>query len=102
MAKQRRTFTTEFKLEAASLIVDQKYRYPEACRALDVGESALRRWVSQLREERGGKMPKSVALTPEQQHIQELEARVRRLEREKSILKKATALLMSDDLDSTR
>lgn len=102
MAKQRRTFTTEFKLEAASLIVDQKYNYPEACRALDVGESALRRWVSQLREERGGKTPKSVALTPEQQRIQELEARVRRLEREKSILKKATALLMSDDLDSTR
>ncbi len=34
------------------------------------------------------------ALTPEQQKIQELEARINRLEREKSILKKATALLM--------
>jgi len=39
MAKQRRTFTTEFKLEAASLIVDQNYNYAEACRALDVGAS---------------------------------------------------------------
>ncbi len=43
--------------------------------------------------------PKSKALTPEQQKIQELEARINRLEREKAILKKATALLMSDELD---
>lgn len=38
---------------------------------------------------------KSKALSPEQQRIQELEARVNRLEREKSILKNTTALLMS-------
>ncbi|MDK9757381.1 hypothetical protein KIV40_18760 [Vibrio sp. D173a] len=44
-------------------------------------------------------MAKSKALTPEQQKIQELEARISRLEREKSILKKATALLMSDELE---
>ncbi|EGH19344.1 hypothetical protein Pgy4_40882, partial [Pseudomonas savastanoi pv. glycinea str. race 4] len=35
--------------------------------------------------------PQSKALTPEQQKIQELEARIARIEREKSILKKATA-----------
>ena len=44
----------------------------------------------QLSEERGGIIPKSKALTLEQQRIQELEARCERLEREKSILKKAT------------
>ncbi len=42
------------------------------------------------------------ALTPEQKKIQELEARINRLEREKSILKKATALLMSDELERSR
>jgi transposase len=41
-------------------------------------------------------------LTPEQQKIQELEARITRLERQKSILTKATALLMSEDLERTR
>lgn len=66
---------------------------------MDVGETALRRWVEQLRLERGGATPMSKALTPEQQKIQELEARISRLEREKSILKKATALLMSDELE---
>jgi transposase len=102
MKRQRRTFSTEFKLEAANLVLEQDYSIPEAARALDVGETAIRRWVMQLQEERHGGTPKSKALTPEQQKIQELEARVNRLEREKSILKKATALLMSDELERTR
>lgn len=69
---------------------------------MDVGETALRRWVEQLKIERGGTTPTAKALTPEQQKIQELEARISRLEREKSILKKATALLMSDELERSR
>lgn len=82
--------------------MDQGYSITEACRSLGVGSTALRRWVQQLQDERGGATPKAKALTPEQQRIQELEARINRLEREKSILKKATALLMSDELDRTR
>lgn len=74
----------------------------EAGRAVDVHENTLRKWVQQLESERIGNTPKSKPLTSEQQRIQELEARVNRLEREKTILKKATALLMSDDLKSTR
>jgi transposase len=99
---KRHIFSTEFKHEAASLVLDQGYRFTEACQSLGIGETALRRWVSQLEEERGGVTPKAKALTPEQQRIQELEAKISRLEREKAILKKATALLMSDDLERMR
>ena len=74
----------------------------EASRSLDVGETVLRRWVQQLQSERSGTTPISKALTPEQQKIQELEARINRLEREKDILKKATALLMADEFTRTR
>ena len=101
MTTKRRTFTPEFKLEAATLVLDQDYSIIEASRSLGVGETALRRWVKQLNDERTGKTPSSNALTPEQQRIQELEVRINRLEREKSILKKATALLMSDELKNT-
>ncbi|WP_329006365.1 IS3 family transposase [Pseudomonas aeruginosa] len=100
MSKQRRTFSAEFKREAAALVLDQGYSHIDACRSLGVVDSALRRWVKQLEAERQGVTPKSKALTPEQQKIQELEARINRLEREKAILKKATALLMSDELRS--
>ena len=102
MTKQRRVFSAEFKREAADLVLKQNYSFIEASRSLGIGESALRRWVSQLQQERTGVTPQSKALTPEQQKIQELEARIARLEREKSILKKATALLMSEDLERSR
>tara|TARA_B110000967_G_C18775210_1_gene505222 strand:+ start:65 stop:367 length:303 start_codon:yes stop_codon:yes gene_type:complete len=98
MMNNRRTYSPEYKREAASLILDQNYSYSQACESIDIGETALRRWVNQLRDERGGITPTAKALTPEQQRIQELEKRVKHLELEKSILKKATALLMSDEM----
>ncbi len=61
----------------------------------------MRGLVKQLKAERGGVTPNSAAMTVEQQKIQELETKVKRLEREKSILKKATALLMSDEFNRT-
>ncbi|ORT71892.1 hypothetical protein BTA49_07815 [Pseudomonas mosselii] len=67
MTKQRRTFTPEFKREAACLVLDQGYSHAEAARSLGLVESALRRWVNQLQQERGGVTPASKALTPEQQ-----------------------------------
>lgn len=102
MSRQRRTFPPEFKREAAGLVLDQGYSLTEAARSLDLVESALRRWVNQLQSERGGATPASKALPPEQQKIQELEARINRLEREKSILKKATALLMAEEHERSR
>jgi transposase-like protein len=43
MNKQPRTFTSEFKREAACLVLDQGYRHAEATRPLGVVESDLRR-----------------------------------------------------------
>ncbi len=83
-------------------MLDQDYSFSEASRSLNIGETVLRRWVKQLEDERNGTTPSSKALTPEQQKIQELEARINRLEREKAILKKATALLMSEEFERMR
>lgn len=102
MIQKRRVFTQEFKNEAASLVLDAGYSVVQACKALGVGETALRRWVRQLQQERAGHTPKSKALTLEQQKIHALERRIRELELDKEILKKATALLMSDELKHTR
>ena len=102
MSKQRRTFSPEFKQQAACLVLDQRYSHVEASRSVGVGESLMRRWVQQLQLERQGVTPQGKAVTPDQQRIQELEARIERLERERSILKKATALLMSEGIERTR
>ena len=95
----RRSYNTTFKRDAAALVLDQNYSIQDACASMGVGPTALRRWVEQLRQERTGNTPTSKAMTPEQQQIQELQARIRKIERENDILKKATALLMSGSLD---
>ena len=78
------------------MVLDQEYTIQEASDAVGVGLSAMRRWVKQLREERLGISPQHAkALTPEQQEIQALKVRLKQVELEKEILKKASALLMS-------
>ena len=100
--KRRRTFTPEFKLEAAQLVVQQNYSIREAANAMNVGKSTMDKWVRQLRNEFNGTASHPTALTPDQQKIKALEKRIRRIELEKEILKKATALLMSDSMNNIR
>jgi transposase len=83
------------------LVLDQGYSVKDAGDSLGVRPNVLRRWVNQLQMERTGEAPNSKALTEEQAKIQALEAKIARLEREKTILKKATALLMSDEMNRT-
>lgn len=102
MAKKKRpTYSAEFKLETAQLVVDDGYTHAEAAQAMNVGNSTISKWVAQLRQERAGKAPKASPMTPEQIEIRALEKRIERIELEKDILKKATALLMSDSLNNS-
>ena len=98
----RRTFTPEFKLESAQLVLEQNYTIKEAAKAMGVGQSTMGKWVRQLKDERKGVSAKPNALTPELRKIKELEKQIKRIEMEKEILKKATALLMSDSLNNSR
>jgi len=95
----RRSFSPEFRLESAQLVVDQHYSIREAASAVGVGHSTMDRWVRQLRQERNGRTPKASAMTPEHKRIKELEKRIRDIEEQNEILKKATALLVSDSLN---
>jgi transposase len=49
--KKRRSFSREFKREAAGMVLDQGFSCREVCRQLDLGETGLRRWVEQLQIE---------------------------------------------------
>ena len=96
MTRTRRSFTAAFKADAVSLVQQQDYTVAQACQALGIGETALRRWVAQVEAETAGLTPRGRAITPEHQRIQALEAQVKRLEMEKAILKKAATLLAED------
>ncbi len=103
MTKPKRpNFSPEFRLEAAQLVVDQGYKVRDAAEAMGVGKSTMDKWVRQLRAERQGKTSTATPMTEDQRRIRELEKQVKRLEMEKEILKKASALLMSDELNGLR
>ena len=101
--RNRRNFSPEFRLEAAQLVLDQHYTVAAAATAtaMNVGKSTMDKWVRQLKEERAGKSPIASPMTPEQIEIRELKKRLQCVEMERDILKKATALLMSDSLNSS-
>ncbi len=102
IGRTKRTFSAEFKLEAAQLVLDQQYSVVDAAKAMNVGVSTMGTWVRQLNAERKGLSPKASPITPEQVEIRELKKRLQRIEMENEILKKATALLMSDSLNNFR
>ena len=104
MSKRTRpTFSPEFRLEAAQLVVDQGRSVREAADAMGVGKSTMDKWVRQLREEREGKAPLGYANDPgSTAYTRAGETAQGRVEEEKEILKKATALLMSDSMRGSR
>ncbi len=98
----RPNFSPAFRLEAAQLVLQQGYSVREAAEAIGVGKSTMDKWVRQLHSERQGVLSKASPMTEEQRRIRELEKQVKRFEMEKELLKKASALLMSDSLNNSR
>jgi len=100
--RTRPSFKPEFRQEAAQLVVDHGYSIREAAEAMNVSKSSMENWIRQLRQERGGETPKATPMTEDKQRIRELEKKLKRTEMENEILKKATALLMSDSMNNLR
>ncbi|WP_369599759.1 transposase, partial [Klebsiella variicola] len=48
----RKSYSSEFKLKAASMVLDEGQPVTEVCASLDIGPTALRRWVDQVQKER--------------------------------------------------
>lgn len=88
--RKRRSFTPEFKAEAVRLCNVGDRTVSQVARDLDLTETALREWVTKAEIE-AGKGPPGALNAEERRELAELRKRVRRLEMEREILKKATA-----------
>lgn len=74
----------------------------EAAEAMNAGKSTVDKWARLLRKERTDHEITAHPISAEQRKIKALEREVQRLKMEKDILKKATALLMSDSMNDFR
>ena len=97
MARQRRTYTNEFKVEAVKLITEKGYSVAEAARSLDIGETLLRSWKISLQANGDQAFPGNGRLPAHEEELRRLRAEVKRLLMEREILKKATAFFASQN-----
>ena len=91
MARQRRTYTSEFKVEAVKLITEKGYSVAEAAPSLDIGETLLRSWEISLQANGDQAFPGNGRLPAHEEELRRLRAEVKRLLMEREILKKAAA-----------
>jgi transposase len=101
MAKQReqrkrRTFSPEFKAEAVRLCKVGDRTIGQVAQDLDLVVTALRDWVKRADIDAGNGPPGALT-TAERDELRELRKRVKRLEMEREILKKATAFFAKEN-----
>jgi transposase len=89
MPKTRPPYPEQFRREAVEL-VRQGRLIPDVAESLGVSQQSLRNWVRQQERDRGER--DDGITTAEREELRELRKRVRRLEQERDILKRATAL----------
>jgi transposase len=98
MTKEKKKYTSEFKMEAVRLITEQGYKTSEAARNLGIHPSVLNRWKSQLASDGKNAFPGKGHLTPEKEELQKLRKDVQRLKMERDILKKAAAFFAKESM----
>jgi transposase len=91
MSSKRRTFDASFKLQIVQMIRDQGLSVGQVCRDMNLGETAVRRWLTQFDAEQCGERGIGKPLTAEQQRIRQLESENRQLRQDNDLLKKASA-----------
>jgi len=91
MTKQRKKFDTSLKLEVVRMIKEQGLSVQHVSQSMDIGETAIRRWLTQYQAEQNGQSGIGNPLTTEQQRIRHLEVENRQLRMDVDILKKASA-----------
>ncbi len=93
--RKRRSFTPEFKAEAVRLCRVGDRSIKQIAVDLDLTETALRDWVKRADAD-VGIGPENALSTPERDELAELRRKVKRLEMEREILKKAAAFFAKE------
>ena len=85
MARRRRSYTREFKVEAVKLVTEQGYSVAEAARSLGIGENLLRSWKQALEKQADQAFPGNGKFPAIEVELRQLRAENKRLLMERDI-----------------
>jgi transposase len=94
VSRKRRSFTPEFKEEAAREVVESSRAIAAVARQHGLNEQTLRNWVNEYRQAHAADEPPLTV--SERARLRELEKEVRELRLEKEFLGKAAAFFASE------
>lgn len=89
---RRKSYDKEFKISAVRMVKEEGKRVAEVARNLDLAEQTLHNWVKRYSEDKENSFVGSGNLKPEDKAMRELQKKVRDLEEENAILKKAMGI----------
>lgn len=94
--KERKQFTKEFKEGAVRLVTEQGRTIADAAQSLGISPWTMSRWVKAAKTEGADAFRGQGQRTPLEHENFELRQRVKQLEEERAILKKAAAYFARD------
>ncbi len=93
--RKRRSFTPDFKAEAVQLCLVGDRSIPQVAKDLDLTETTIRAWVREVEALPAAAQPR--LSSAEDVELKELRKRVKRLEMEREILRKAAAFFAKEN-----
>lgn len=94
--RKRRKYTAQFKADAVRLVTTGGKTIAEVTKQFDLTETSLRGWLKRA-EADAGRGPPDALTTAERAELIELRKRMKRVEMERDILKKATAFFAKEN-----
>ena len=93
----RKQYTKEFKLDAVSLVLEQRLTIAEAARSLGIRANMLGRWIKENQADNNGQAFRGNGkLMPEQAEIRRLKIENKQLKLERQILKEAAVFFAKE------
>ena len=89
-------YDKEFKLQTVQMIKEEGKVVAQVARELGISENTLYRWITEYQESGKQAFPGSGQLKPEDKAMRDLQKRIRDLEEENDILKKAMHFFAKD------
>ena len=92
----RKTYSSEFKVNAVRMVTEEGRRASEVARDLGIHENMIRNWTKKYQDNEEESFPGQGKLTSKDEYIRKLERENKRLKDERDILKKAAIFFAKD------